>query len=576
MSQDLQVAFGQFSSKGRKLLNQDFHGCMQPQGQQQQLKGIAFAVADGISSSDVSHIASENAVTGLLQDYYCTSESWTVRKSAEQVLAAINGWLYAQTLQSPFSHDFNRGYVCTLSALILRHHTAHLFHLGDSRIYRLRNGQAEQLTIDHRIVESASQSYLANAMGMKPVAEIDYQAQPLQAGDIYLLATDGVYEYVSGERIWQTIQQHPDNLDEAARLITETALAHGSADNLTIQIVMVQQLPDDAGSSPVAEWKQLPLPPELDARMEFDGYRILRNLHISSRSHVWLAEDIASGQQLALKVPSGELQGDPDYLDRFLMEEWIARRITSAHVLQPLSNTRPRNFLYTTMEYVEGQTLEQWLRDNPKPSLETVRTIIEQVARGLRAFHRMEMLHQDLKPENILIDTAGTVKIIDFGSTRVYGLNEIGLQQDESLPGTALYMAPEYFLGYGGSILSDQFSLAVLSYYMLTGQYPYGTKVARCHSAAAQRKLKYRSILQDEETEIPAWVDAAIQRACAVDPLQRYDDLFEFVHDLRHPNEEFLRRSRPPLAERNPVAFWQGIAAAEAVLVLLLVYLLLG
>src|SRR5690606_22261785 len=100
----------------------------------------------------------------------------------------------------------------------------------------------------------------------------------------------------------------------------------------------------------------------------------------------------------------------------FLLEEWIARRLNSAHVLKPCTQIRKRNFFYIATEYIEGKTLTQWMIDNPAPKLEVVRDIIEQISKGLRAFHRLEMLHQDLRPANIMVDNTGTVKIIDFGS----------------------------------------------------------------------------------------------------------------------------------------------------------------
>ena len=80
---------------------------------------------------------------------------------------------------------------------------------------------------------------------------------------------------------------------------------------------------------------ELPPPPLLDARMVFDGYRIVRELHASSRSHIYLAVDTESDALVAIKIPSIDLRGDPAYLRRFMMEEWIARRIDSPHVLRP-------------------------------------------------------------------------------------------------------------------------------------------------------------------------------------------------------------------------------------------------
>ena len=95
MSRDLQISTGQHSDKGRKPTNQDFHGILVPTEPLLSSKGIAVVLADGISSSSVSHIASESAVKSFLSDYYCTSESWSVKTSARRVLAATNSWLYA-------------------------------------------------------------------------------------------------------------------------------------------------------------------------------------------------------------------------------------------------------------------------------------------------------------------------------------------------------------------------------------------------------------------------------------------------------------------------------------------------
>src|SRR6185503_18814587 len=123
--------------------------------------------------------------------------------------------------------------------------------------------------------------------------------------------------------------------------------------------------------------------------------------------------------------------------------------------------------------------LSQWMRDNPKPDLETVRGIVEQIAKGLQAFHRMEMLHQDIRPDNIMIDKTGTAKIIDFGATKVAGAVEASPPGHDDILGTAQYTAPEYFLGESGSPRSDQFSLGVIAYQMLTGKLPYGAQVAQ-------------------------------------------------------------------------------------------------
>src|SRR6187549_3055427 len=139
----MKVSVGQHSDKGRKEVNQDFYGVAIPPEPLLTSKGVAVALADGIGSSDVSQVASELAVAGFLDDYYCTSEAWSVKKSAERVVAATNSWLHSKTRQSEYRFDPDRGYVCTLSALVIKSATAHVFHIGDSRIYRLNGGALE-------------------------------------------------------------------------------------------------------------------------------------------------------------------------------------------------------------------------------------------------------------------------------------------------------------------------------------------------------------------------------------------------------------------------------------------------
>lgn len=568
----LKISLGQYSNKGRKEINQDFHGAYVPKEPLLSAKGITVAIADGISSSDVSQVASEAAVKGFLEDYYCTSEAWSVRTSAERVLVATNSWLHAQTQQSQYRYERERGYVCTFSALVIKSNTAHLFHVGDSRIYRLHGNHLEQLTHDHRVWTSSEESYLSRAMGGGQQIDIDYLALPVEKGETFLIVTDGVYENVPKNFMAAMIKSCPDELDTAAKVIADEALKHGSNDNLTVQIVRIDELPHPEANEIYQQLSELPLPPLLEPRMLLDGYRIIREIRASHRSHIYLATDEDTGELVAIKTPSIDMRGDPAYLERFLMEEWIARRINSAHVLKPCKQTRPRSYIYVVTEFIEGQTLAQWMIDNPRPSLETVRGIVDQIARGLRAFHRLEMVHQDLNPGNIMIDTTGTVKIIDFGATSVAGLGEIETPiEPQQLLGSAQYAAPEYFLGQGGSSRADVFSLGVITYEMLSGKLPYGAQVPKCKTAAAQRRLRYFS-LTEEERAIPIWLDEAIKKAVHPNPLKRYEEPAEFVYDLHHPNKAFLHRKRPPLIERSPVVFWRTVSFSLFVLVLILLF----
>jgi len=572
MSQ-LQLSIGQYSTKGRKEINQDFHDVRVPKEPLLSTKGIAIAIADGISSSKVSQEASKVSVNYFLEDYFSTSEAWTVKKSAQRVIQATNSWIYAQNRKNLYHLAKDRGYVSTFSAMVLKSTTAYIFHIGDVRIYRLRDRVLEQVTEDHRTWVSRDKSYLARALGLDANVRIDYDTLDVKEGDIFLFMTDGVYEFVTDKWLIDKVYQEDKDFSIKAQDIVNKAYEDGSDDNLTLQIVKVDALPEKTVDEMQKNLPFKELPPILEAREVFDGYTIIRELSRSSRSHVYLAKDNETELSVVIKIPSTELREDKAYLERFLLEEWIARRIKNQHVLKSYQQDKERRYLYTVMEYVEGQTLQQWMIDNPIPSLEEVRNIADQIANGLLAFHRQEMIHQDLRPANIMIDKTGSVKIIDFGAVRVAGITEINTVLDHGeILGTMTYSAPEYFLGDTGTYKSDSFSFGVIVYQMLSGRLPYGIHVAKATTKSSQRKLKYHSLYRDD-SDVPSWIDETLRKAVQVDPYKRYSELSEFIYDLRHPNPQYLRKSRAPIYERNPVVFWKIVATIQAVLIVLLLIL---
>jgi serine/threonine protein phosphatase PrpC/predicted Ser/Thr protein kinase len=563
MKQPLTVTMGTSTNQGVKPLNQDYVGNLIPTEPQLSSKGIVVAMADGISSSEVSQEASKVAVTSFIEDYYCTSESWSVKSSAQKVIKSINSWLYAQTQNSPYRFNRDKGYVCTFSAIIFKSNTAHIIHSGDTRVYRLSSNNLEQLTVDHRRVISEDTSYLTRALGIDQTFDVDYSSQLLELGDIYLLATDGVYEFISNNDIIASLESY-ETLQQASDSLIELALKNGSDDNLSLQIVRVDHVPDYQLDE-IQQLTSLPLPPRLGPRMDFDGYTIIREIYISSRSHVFLAKDLTTEQTVVIKVPSTELRNDTKYLEHFMLEEWIAQRLNNPHIVKAIVPKRKRNFLYLVTEYIEGISLNQWMIDNPKPNLEQVRTIVEQIAKGLQAFHRQEMVHQDIRPNNIMIDASNTVKIIDFGSTFIAGVSD---PTQEEMRGTMRYSAPEYFLGHLGTQRSDIYSLGVLTYQMLSGKFPYNVNIAQTRSLSAQQRLVYQTII-DDESESPLWIDHALQKALHVDPSKRYAVLSEFIYDLRHPNKAYTAKTKPPLIQRDPIMFWKVISLILFILLII-------
>lgn len=574
MQNTLRVTLGQHSLAGQPSINQDFHGAMLPEGSLLLSKGIALAIADGIGSSRVSQVASAAAVRGFLDDYYATSDAGSVRRSAQRVLNATNAWLHAQTMRSDARFDKDSGYVCTFSALILKGRDVHMLHVGDSRIYRVHALALEQLTEDHRVKVSSTESYLGRALGAGPNVEIDYACWEAEAGEVYLLATDGAYEHIDARSVHGALTRSADDFDAAASLLVAMARSNGSADDATVQLLRIDEVP----AADTAHWQPqragLAIAPPLNPRAAFEGFTLVRELHVSSRSHVHLALDDATGQQVVLKLPSVDLRDDMDYLDRFVLEEWVARRIDSAHVLKASPLGRARNHLYVAMEYVDGQTLAQWMLDHPMPTLEEVRGIVTQLGRGLQAMHGKEMLHQDIRPENVMIDRSGTVKIIDLASVHVAGLARSEREPGAlEIAGTLQYTAPEYFVGGGGSVRSDLFSLAVIAYQMLTGQLPYGLQVSRIRTPSDVARLRCTPV-RHYRADLPAWTEAVLQKALHTNPAKRQQAVSEFAQDLKAPGPDFFRAGARPWIERHPLFFWQCSTAALAVMAIVLLGLL--
>ncbi len=456
----------------------------------------------------------------------------------------------------------------TLSCLILKERTAHVFHIGDSRIWLLREGRLRPLTRDHRRPLAGGHGHLLRAMGGEANIRIDMSSHDVQEDDVFLFTTDGVHDFISPADMAAVIAGHEGEEEAAAREIVRMAHEAGSPDNLTCQILRIRSLAP-ATAYTGAHMTSLPFPPPLEGGMRIDGYRILRELYASPRSEVFLAEDETSGHRVILKCLSRNFEDDEEAIANFLREEWVAKRINSPHVLKLHDSGTRRKFLYIAGEYIEGQSLRQWMNDHPRPDVADIRPLLEQIARGLRAFHRQEMFHGDLKPENIMIDEDGTVKLIDFGSVTIAGLP--GPHPARPL-GSVDYTAPECLSGRQPDKTADLFALGVIAYEMLTGHHPYGRGFRSAHEAGRRRYVP----LSRHRPDIPEWIDGALRQAVARDPARRQEALSAFIADLTTPNPAHVPGDSRPWLERDPAGFWKVAAALALAGDLILLALLFG
>lgn len=544
-NRELAVTYGGVSLPGKRPTNEDAFAAAPPH----RLKGAVAVIADGLSSGEQAQKASQTAVTEFIDEYLATPETWTAKAAAARVLNALNRW---------FCH--HEGMATTVSAVIVRGRTAHVFHVGDSRVYRLRDDDLEQLTRDHR-----KQSMLTNALGMELHMEVDYLAEDLADGDVFLLTTDGIHDVLNAQQLRRSVALATAvdaSLEDIAKFVVDAALEQGSEDNVSCLLARIDAAPAEDIDEAHRRLTRQVIPPPLSAGARIDGFRVLRTIDEGTRSHIYLAED-ESGQRVALKVPSESFAEDPVYLDGFIREEWIGRRIDHPGVMKVLPRPESR-FLYYVAEHVDGRTLRQWMLDHPRPAIDEVRRLVDEIAKALRAFQRLQMVHRDLKPENVMVDRDGNAKIIDFGTAYAQGFDELASAVRETHPvGSVGYVAPECLLGQGATHAADIYALGIVTYEMLTGKLPYKPPLAR--DAKAYLGRPYVPLAKAGREDLPTWIDLALAKATAQDPANRYEALSELTTDLSHPNPDLVRRAESaPLLQKNPTLFWKLISATLA------------
>jgi len=564
------MRIGSCSEAGIKTVNEDAVGWFIPEASFQQVnKGLVMAVADGVSSAEAGQEASQTAVSRFVEEYYQTPDTWSVSKCGEKILATINLRLFRK------SHEYSnetKGFLTTFSALVIKGQVAHFFHVGDSRIFLLRQGSLKQCTQDHTAAIGEGRLVLSRAIGMDNRLNIDYGKIPLEAGDRLLLCSDGVFEFLKPDQLVARLSasEEPEVLAQA---LVGKALAEGSDDNLSAVVGIVDNLATENIDDYSARLTRLPFPPPLEPGMKLDGFEVQRELFASSRSQLYLVKDRETGHRYVMKTPSPNYEDDTAYIDRFIQEEWVGKRIRSPRVVRIVRQDRPRTFLYYLMEYVQGVGLDVWIRQNQPPSPRRAIALIKQVAEGLRAFHDNEAVHQDLKPGNILVTPDERALVLDFGSVFVAGLSERGNPVvPEGVLGTAGYSDPLYLRGHNPGIQGDIYSLGTITYEVFTGQLPYGPGIDECRSAFDYDQLRYRPA-SEYNPVIPAWFDGALKKAVSFDLEERYETIDDFMRDLLEPNPEFLRVD--PVVEKsaNTLMFWKMLSGFWFVTFLLLVYL---
>ena len=556
----VKASVGFASETGPRPRNEDFAGAVFGPELPEPRRDVVAAIADGIGGAKGGRVAAEMAVRGFLDGFCDLPETMEVRRAAAKVLAALNGWIHSQGRHDPEL----AGMGCTLTALVLRGRVAHVVHVGDTRAYRLRRDRLTCLTTDHVREGGAGRSgILYRALGVEAELRLDYASQPVALHDRFLLCSDGVHGSLTDESIADILCQRSAPAD-TARALVAAALQSGSTDNCTALVVDVVGLPAAESADIGAAIEQLPLIPVPQGGETIDGFVLKAPLSDGRYTRLFGALDEIESGPVALKFPKPQVATVAAYRAAFVREAWVGARVNSpwiGHIIE-LPPGR-QTCLYTVMPLYQGELLETRLGRSPSLGLEEGRNIAIKLARAAAALHRAGIIHRDIKPDNVIIESDGSLKLIDLGAVRIPGLED---SPSGDIPGTPGYMAPEMFAGEPGNEATDIYALGVTMFRAFTGEFPYGNPDAA--SPPRRDRPKELSALRPD---LPAWLQAALGRAIAIDPSERFPDMTEFAVEMEAgPARAPVPVRRPrTLYERHPLRFWQGLAALLGLALLL-------
>ncbi|NYS61331.1 bifunctional protein-serine/threonine kinase/phosphatase [Vreelandella salicampi] len=531
-----------------------------------QAKGGCAVISDSVTRNTMAKQAGDLSVRGFLADYFSTPDHWDVKTSATRVLSALNSWCYSQ------SQNVHEGsFVSSVSALIFRHRQAHLFHMGDTLVFRLRGAEFEQMSRDH-VTDIGGYRYPSRALGLDGSIDIDYTQLPLKQGDIFLFTTQAVRGTLLPSDYVRLIRQDASDLDAACERLANEAKTRAQergygGDQFCFQLVRIDELPEEASDHPGQVYGDLPIPPELASGERLDGFEVIQVLSRTAQSRVYRVRDTHTQRTMVMKAPSPELSLRNAYLEHFLMQQWVVERVNSPFVVRVVEPSRPRRYLYYLMENVEGETLRQWATRHPQATLIQRLEIANQLGKAVQALHHREVLHQQVSPDNVLIDVHGKLVLTDFSACHVREVD--GHRHSGELlrqVGLSEHTAPEYALGDSVGRRSDQYSFASTTYWLITGQMPYVLTPDRLRGHTDLEALSYRSARVANPEVSPA-LDDALRRA--LDPQRglRFRRMSEFLHALRVPLGRPRERDWQE-ARSDSRRFWQGVAG---ILLLLLV-----
>ena len=547
----MKLTFAELSSTGPvRHHNEDSIGFWEPESEEDRLiQGSIAAVADGVGGLSSGEIASRMAIDITLNTFKSVSPATKPNQILEQIFKEANLDIYNFGVESE-----QRRMGTTLSACIFRNKEVSIGHVGDCRVYLVRNGQVKKLTTDHTYVEmqrklglishedamsSELRSVLTRSLGQNPIVQVDFAKSGLTNRDCIVLCSDGLHTLFMEHEIADVVRRMSPS--DACEYFINTAENRGAEDNISVQVVRVEEVRKTAfyqglsslyaGAKPENPETVKGLDVEVGQLLD-NRFEINESIHRSGMSTVFKALDHQTGQTVAVKVPLMNLEADPAFYSRFEREEEIGKQLDHPGILKIIpveQKSRP----YIVMEFVKGQTLDRLMQTVGILPISDTLKIASRLCDALQYMHERGVIHRDMKPSNVMLCDDGTLRIMDFGIAKTEAMRRITFGGFSPTMGTPDYMAPEQIKGKRGDQRTDIYSLGAILYEMLTGQVPFqGPNVYAVMNA---RLVGDPPAPRSLNPEVPPEVEEIVLHAMERDPFKRYHSAAEMKKELDAP-----------------------------------------
>jgi serine/threonine-protein kinase len=570
-----------------RQVNEDFLGFWQPEDEAERLqRGAIAVVADGVGGLHKGEVASRMAVETAIAVFQRMNPVNTPKQILRQIFETANLEIYEAGMADPQKSRM----ATTLSVCIFRDKELSIGHVGDTRIYLVRQEQIRKLTDDHsytamqvkmRLISeheakaSRLRSMLTRSLGPEPIVQFDFKRLKLMSRDRIIQCTDGLYCFLNDGEISEGVDRL--NMDEICPYLVALAERRGTDDNLTAQVVQVDRLVEPkydqpisilkrtGGTQPMTMTNEVKPGDVLDARFEIESV-----ISRSGMATIYKAKDLQTKKTVAVKIPYMQLESDSGSFARFEREAEIGELLDHPNILKFIkvpNKSRP----YIVTEYLEGKSLSDVMNEVRPLPIQDAMQIASYVCGALAHMHEHKVVHRDLKPQNIMICDDGSLRIIDFGIAKSTEMRRLTFAGFTPAMGTPDYMAPEQVKGKRGDERTDIYSLGAVLYEMATGSVPFEgpNPFVVMNSRITGDPIAPRKVNPQISEELEEIILHAMER----EPHKRYQSALAMKAELDDPESvKVTGRHRQLASPKVWKARWQGarLVVFSALLPLLL------